>query len=204
MLCPKCGATLELHEGDYVCSDCRRQFSGELIIIKCPVCYNELEDSDDEYYCDTCGKSVSRESAVYRSNELFTSCRFEKSDYDSGESDYGFGESDYDSGESDYGFGESDYGSGESDYGFGESDYDSMIDNGEDICLNCTYWSVSPYGASYGMICRRGYPTSGPEDSCSDFVKSYHFAGYGDNGQYQFNETRRRTANKLNYWRNNR
>ena len=176
MLCPKCGATLELHEGDYVCSDCRRQFSGELIIIKCPVCYNELEDSDDEYYCDTCGKSVSRESAVYRSNEIFNSCRFEKSDYDSGESDYGFG----------------------------ESDYDSMIDNGEDICLNCTYWSVSPYGASYGMICRRGYPTSGPEDSCSDFVKSYHFAGYGDNGQYQFNETRRRTANKLNYWRNNR
>ena len=32
-----------------------------------------------------------------------------------------------------------------------EEDYESRIDNGEAICLNCTYWSVSPYGASYGI-----------------------------------------------------
>lgn len=90
------------------------------------------------------------------------------------------------------------------DYDFEEPDYESMIDNGENICLNCTYWSVSPYGASYGMVCRRGYPTSGPGDSCSSFVQSTYFASYGDDGQYQFNETGRDTANKLYHWRNNR
>ncbi len=87
---------------------------------------------------------------------------------------------------------------------FGEPDYDSMINNGDEICLNCTYWSVSPYGASHGMVCRRNYPTNGPGDSCSDFVQSHHFGSYGDNGQYQFNETRRNIKNKLNYWEDNR
>ena len=43
-----------------------------------------------------------------------------------------------------------------------------------------------------------------PGDSCSDFVQSHHFASYGDEGQYQFNETRRDTANKLYHWKNNR
>lgn len=38
----------------------------------------------------------------------------------------------------------------------------------------------------------------------SDFVQSYHFASYGSDGQYQFNETRRSIANKLDHWRNNR
>ena len=90
------------------------------------------------------------------------------------------------------------------DYDFEEPDYDSMIDNGDNICLNCTYWSVSPYGAAHGMVCLRGYPTNGPGDSCSDFVQSHHFASYGDEGQYQFNETRRDTANKLYHWKNNR
>jgi len=91
-----------------------------------------------------------------------------------------------------------------SDYDFEEADYDSMIGNGDHICLNCAYWDVSPYGASYGMICRRNYPTNSPGDSCSDFVEFTSFAGYGDEGQYQFNETTKSIANKLNYWKNNR
>lgn len=90
------------------------------------------------------------------------------------------------------------------DYDFEEPNYDSMIDNGDAICLNCTYWGVSPYGAAHGMICRRNYPTSGPTDSCGDFVQSHHFASYGDDGQYQFDETRQATANKLYHWKNNR
>lgn len=83
-------------------------------------------------------------------------------------------------------------------------DYDSMVNNGDAICLNCTYWSVSPYGASHGMICRRGYMSEGPGDSCGDFVQESHFASYGDNGEYQFNETGRSISNKLYYWKNNR
>lgn len=85
-----------------------------------------------------------------------------------------------------------------------EEDYESRIDNGEAICLNCTYWSVSPYGASYGMVCRRGYPTNGPGDSCFDFSQSCHHASYGDAGQFQFDETAQNTARKLYYWKNSR
>lgn len=83
-------------------------------------------------------------------------------------------------------------------------DYDSMVNNGSNICLNCTYWSVSPYGSAYGMICRRGYPTDGPGDSCGDFVQSHKFANYGDNGQFQFDETGRDISNKLYHWKNSR
>ena len=89
-------------------------------------------------------------------------------------------------------------------YGFEEPDFDSMIDNGDEICLNCTFWSVSPYGAAHGMVCRRGYPTEGPDDSCSEFVRESHFANYGDGGQYQFDETGRAISNKLYHWKNNR
>ena len=39
-----------------------------------------------------------------------------------------------------------------------DMDFDSMVNNGDEICLNCTFWSVSPYGASHGMICRNGFP----------------------------------------------
>ncbi len=88
--------------------------------------------------------------------------------------------------------------------GFEDDDYDSMVNNGDEICLNCTYWSVSPYGSAYGMVCRRGYMTDGPGDSCSDFVPEHHFANYGDEGQYQFNETGRAISNKLYYWKNSR
>ena len=87
---------------------------------------------------------------------------------------------------------------------FDEANYDSLVNNGDEICLNCTYWSVSPYGAAHGMICRRGYPTDGPGDSCGDFVQETHFANYGDEGQYQFDETGRQISNKLGYWRNGR
>ena len=90
------------------------------------------------------------------------------------------------------------------DLDFEEPDYDSMVNNGDSICLNCTYWSVSPYGASHGMVCRRGYPTDGPGDSCCDFVQSHSFASYGDAGQYQFNETSRDISNKRYHWKNNR
>lgn len=83
-------------------------------------------------------------------------------------------------------------------------DYDSMVGNGDSICLNCTYWSVSPYGAAHGMICRKGYFTDGPGDSCADFVPEMHFANYGDSGQYQFNKTKSAISNKLFHWKNNR
>ncbi|MBQ2651961.1 MAG: hypothetical protein IJF83_00245 [Methanobrevibacter sp.] len=87
---------------------------------------------------------------------------------------------------------------------FDDVDYDSMVNNGDAICLNCTYWSVSPYGSAYGMVCRRGYMTDGPGDSCGDFMQETHFASYGDEGQYQFNETGRAISNKLYYWKNSR
>ncbi|WP_298498588.1 hypothetical protein [uncultured Methanobrevibacter sp.] len=85
-----------------------------------------------------------------------------------------------------------------------EHDYDSRVNNGEEICLNCTYWSVNPHGSAYGMVCRRGNFTQGPGDSCFDFVKETHFASYGDDGQYQFDETGRAISNKLYYWKNSR
>ena len=57
------------------------------------------------------------------------------------------------------------------DFGFEEEpDFDSMVNNGDEICLNCTYWS----------------------------------ANYGDEGQFQFDETSRDISNKLNNWRNSR
>ena len=60
------------------------------------------------------------------------------------------------------------------DFGFEEEpDFDSMVNNGDEICLNCTYWSVSP-------------------------------SNYGDEGQFQFDETSRDISNKLNNWRNSR
>lgn len=83
-------------------------------------------------------------------------------------------------------------------------DFDSMINNGAEICLNCIYWDVSPYGSSHGMICRKGNFSEGPGDSCFDFSKEIYLASYGDNGQYQFDETSRKISNKLFHWRNSR
>ncbi len=85
-----------------------------------------------------------------------------------------------------------------------EVDYDSMVNNGDSICLNCTFWSVSPYGASHGMVCRKGQISDGPADSCGLFVQQHHFASYGSSGQYQFDETTRAISNKLYHWKNNR
>lgn len=85
-----------------------------------------------------------------------------------------------------------------------EPDYDSMVNNGDEICLNCTYWSVSPYGRAHGMYCRRGNGQTEPNDSCFDFVQSHSFANYGDEGQFQFDETSRDISNKLNNWRSSR
>lgn len=91
------------------------------------------------------------------------------------------------------------------DFGFGqEPDYDSMINNGDQICLNCTFWSVSPYGSSHGMICRKGNGQTEPGDSCFEFIQSRSFANYGDGGQFQFDETERDISNKLYHWRNSR
>ena len=81
-------------------------------------------------------------------------------------------------------------------------DYDSMVNNGEEICLNCTFWSVSPYGAAHGMVCRKGQLSDGPDDSCDLFIQESHYANYGDNGQFQFDETDRSISNKLYYWKN--
>ncbi len=90
------------------------------------------------------------------------------------------------------------------DYGFEEPDYGSMVNNGDEICLNCTFWSVSPYGSSYGMIYRKGQFSDGPGDSCGYYTPESHFASYGANGEYQFNETGRAISNKLSHWKNNR
>ena len=91
------------------------------------------------------------------------------------------------------------------DFGFEEEpDFDSMVNNGDEICLNCTYWSVSPYGRAHGMYCRRGNGQTEPNDSCFDFAQSHRFANYGDEGQFQFDETSRDISNKLNNWRNSR
>ena len=87
---------------------------------------------------------------------------------------------------------------------FEDVDYDSMVNNGDEICLNCTFWSVSPYGSAYGMVCRKGQFSEGPGDSCGLFVPESHFASYGDNGQYQFNETGQSISNKLFHWKNSR
>lgn len=83
-------------------------------------------------------------------------------------------------------------------------DYEMMANNGDEICLNCTYWSVSPYGSAYGMVCRRGNFTEGPGDSCTEFVQEIYMASYGSEGEFQFNETGRAISNKLYHWRNNR
>ena len=87
---------------------------------------------------------------------------------------------------------------------FEDVDYDSMVDNGDEICLNCTFWSVSPYGSAHGMVCRKGQFSEGPDDSCGLFVPESQFASYGDNGQYQFNETGQAISNKLFHWKNSR
>ena len=92
----------------------------------------------------------------------------------------------------------------EDSYDYGEPDYDAMVNNGDSICLNCTFWSVSPYGAAHGMVCRRGQLSNGPDDSCDMFIKEQNFANYGENGEYQFDETNRAISNKLNYWKNTR
>ena len=91
------------------------------------------------------------------------------------------------------------------DFGFDEEpDYDSMVNDGSQICLNCTYWSVSPYGRAHGMYCRRGNGQTEPDDTCFEFVQSRSFANYGDAGEFQFDETSRDTSNKLNSWRSSR
>ena len=167
----------------------------------CPKCGAELTDviggylchecgggmfSDDEVIvarCPTCGDELGDLCDMYYCYTCSMSVRKEDANYSK---DISFDDDDYD------------------DYDLEEPNYESMIDNGDNICLNFTYWSVSPYGASHGMVCRRNHLTNGPGDSCSDFVKSYHFANYGDDGQYQFDETRRDNLNKLYHWRNNR
>lgn len=85
-----------------------------------------------------------------------------------------------------------------------EDNFDEIINNDDEICLNYTYWSVSPYDAAYGMVCRKRNLSDGPGDSCSEFIQEIHFASYGDEGQFQFNETGRAISSKLYHWRNNK
>ena len=93
-------------------------------------------------------------------------------------------------------------GDGDDSNNYEETDYDAMVNNGDNICLNCTFWSVSPYGAAHGMVCRKGQFSNGPDDSCDLFIKEQNFANYGENGEYQFDETNRTISNKLNHWKN--
>lgn len=163
----------------------------------CPKCGAKLKDTTGGYLCFECGRGIFREDEVivarcpYCNKELSDIC----GDY------YCYSCAKFIS-EEKINFNKNIC--SDKNHDFEEPDYDLMMDNGDNICLNCTYWSVSPYGAAHGMVCRRGQLTEGPGDSCSSFVQSTHFASYGDNGQYQFNETRRNTANKLYHWRNNR
>lgn len=46
-------------------------------------------------------------------------------------------------------------GAGSSYDDYDEPDYDSRVNNGDEICLDCTYWFVNPHGSAYGMVCRR-------------------------------------------------
>lgn len=185
-VCPKCRTRVSPSGGMYYCPECEDFISAEDVLIpKCPNCNNDVSFIIDKFYCEYCHTSIAKGEAIYTRNTDDDEY-YDDDDEEEYEEEYSWEDKDDDK------------------YDFEEPDYDSMIDNGDEICLNCTYWSVSPYGASHGMICRRNYPTSGPEDSCGDFVQSYHFASYGDNGQYQFNETKRSTKNKLGYWENSR
>lgn len=83
-------------------------------------------------------------------------------------------------------------------------EYYSLIENGEEVCVNCAHWLVSPYGSSYGMYCRRGNGETDPDDTCFEFEKAYSFANYGDSGQFQFDESKRESENKLFCWGNSR
>ena len=163
----------------------------------CPNCGSKLEDVGSGYFCNKCMMSFTESEAIHVSCPL---CGKEISHF---ENDYWCYSCNCPISSDDavlsHKPSQSSYSSFES-----EPDYESMINNGDAICLNCTYWGPSPYGASYGMVCRRGHSTSGPGDSCFDFAQSRSFASYGDNGQYQFDETSRDIANKLYHWRNNR
>ena len=90
----------------------------------------------------------------------------------------------------------------ENSYDYEEPDYDSMVNNGENICLNCTFWGVSPYGAAHGMVCRKGQLSDGPGDSCELFIRESQFANYGNGGEFQFDETGNAISNKLYHWKN--
>jgi len=152
------------------------------MIMKCPECGNQL---DEDNYCSECREFFEDVenlcpncgSELDEDNYCSECCEFINDDYE--EVDYEYN-------------------------AFEEPDYDSMVNNGDEICLNCTYWSVSPYGRAHGMYCRRGNGQTEPTDSCYDFVQSTSFASYGNEGQYQFNETDRDISNKLYSWRNSR
>lgn len=51
-------------------------------------------------------------------------------------------------------------------YSYDDEYYDSMVNNGVEICLKCTFWSASHYGANHGMVCRKCRISDGPDDSC--------------------------------------
>jgi len=179
-LCPKCYVPLHDEISLYICPECDDRFSeDEVICVKCRYCDEEVEETMDGYYCDGCCRPYDEDEVVY---------------YNASNSDD----------EDEILYENVSNSDDDNDFEYNEPDYDSMVNNGDRICLNCTYWSTSPHGARYGMVCRRNYPTSGPGDSCSDFVQEHYFASYGEDGQYQFNETGQRISSKLYYWKNSR
>ncbi len=150
--------------------------------MNCPNCGSML---DDDNYCEFCHEFINTEvkfcpqcGTQLDENNYCSECINYYSDFDLNQ--------DYDGN------------------GFNEVDYDSMVNNGDEICLNCAYWGVSPYGAAHGMVCRKGQFSDGPGDSCGYFTPESHFASYGDDGQYQFDETGSAISNKLYHWKNNR
>jgi hypothetical protein len=150
--------------------------------MKCPSCGNKL---DEDNYCDECCEFIDnpvKDRCPHCGNELDEDNYCEECGEFIDESEDESQDFDFED----------------------EPDYDSMVNNGNEICLNCTYWSVSPYGRAHGMICRRGNGQTEPTDSCFDFVQAHSFANYGGEGQYQFDETNRNISNKLWSWKNSR
>ena len=200
-VCPVCGDEVNKYNYCHTCHEHVDPVWGYLDkrprVKVCSVCGDEVNKYN---YCHTCHEHVNF-VWEYRDNDYDED---EDDDYDDYDDYDDFDDFDDLDNKSEGNFCNDIFDENDDSFYNDEPDYDSMINDGSEICLNCTYWSVSPYGADYGMVCRRGNETEGPDDSCGNFVKEYHFANYGDEGQYQFNETNRHISRKLNYWRSSR
>ena len=212
MPCPKCHKHVflmfdDLDDSDnlYVCNNCNKMFSeDEVIHVLCPLCKGELDTYEDDFYsCWYCIEDIDPNVAIY------VEPSFENDFSDDEKSSYDF-EEDFSDKDDSYYFddkmsnNEISYSRDNEEFDYQDVDYDSMVNNGDAICLNCTFWSVSPYGSAYGMICRKGNGQTNPDDFCNEFIQVHHFGNYGDSGQYQFDDTSKSISDKLFYWKNSR